>query len=69
MSIFLVDSIGHSRQKKVYTYMCPITNCFRDRAVSLYRSLNLAPNILLHFRHTAPLYEACESVFGVSWFL
>ena len=31
-------------------------------AVSLYRSLDLAPNIVLHSRRTAPLYEACESV-------
>jgi len=35
-----------------------ILNGFRDRAISLYRSLNLAPNIVHHSRHTAPLYEA-----------
>jgi hypothetical protein len=28
-------SIGHSKQK-VYMYMCPIPNGFRDRAISLY---------------------------------
>jgi hypothetical protein len=31
------QSIGHSKQK-VYMYMCPIPNCFRDRAISLYSS-------------------------------
>jgi hypothetical protein len=30
-------SIGHSKQK-LYTYMCPIPNGFRDRAISLYSS-------------------------------
>jgi hypothetical protein len=29
--------IGHSKQK-VYMYMCPIPNGFRDRAISLYTS-------------------------------
>jgi hypothetical protein len=29
-------SIGQSEQK-VYTYMCPIPNSFRDTAISLYR--------------------------------
>jgi hypothetical protein len=28
------NSIGHSEQK-VYMYMCPIPNGFRDRAISL----------------------------------
>jgi hypothetical protein len=27
--------IGHSKQN-MYMYMCPIPNCFRDRAISLY---------------------------------
>jgi hypothetical protein len=30
-------SIGHSKQK-VYMYMCPIPNGFRDRAISLHSS-------------------------------
>jgi len=29
-------SIGHSKQKKVYMYMCPIPKVFRDRAISPY---------------------------------
>jgi hypothetical protein len=28
-------------------YMCPIPNGFRDKAISLYSSLDLAPNIVL----------------------
>jgi hypothetical protein len=30
-------NIGHSR-KKVYMYMCPVPNGFRDRTISLYSS-------------------------------
>jgi hypothetical protein len=30
--------------------MCPIPNGFRDRAISLYSSLDLAPNIVLPSR-------------------
>jgi len=36
--------------------MCPIPKGFRDRAISLTRSLDLAPNIVLHSRRTAPRY-------------
>jgi hypothetical protein len=28
-------SIGHSKQKQMYIYMCPIPNDFRDKATSL----------------------------------
>jgi hypothetical protein len=31
-------STGHSEQK-VYVYMCPIPNRFRDRAISLFSTL------------------------------
>jgi hypothetical protein len=48
--------------KKLYMYMCPVPNGFRDRAISLYSSLDLAANIVLHFRRTAPLSETCESL-------
>jgi hypothetical protein len=47
-------SIAHSKQK-LYMYLCPIPNGFRDRAISLKRSLDLAPNIVLRSRRTAPL--------------
>jgi hypothetical protein len=43
-------SVGHSKQKEVNMYICPIPNCFRDRAISQYSSLGLAPNIVLLFR-------------------
>jgi hypothetical protein len=52
-------SIGHSKQKMYsYMYMCPIPNGFRDRAISLNSSSDLAPNIVLPSRLTAPLSEA-----------
>ena len=47
--------------------MCPISNGFRDKNNGLYSSLDLAPNIVLSSRRTAPLYEECESVWSVSW--
>jgi hypothetical protein len=53
-------SIGHPKQKKK-KHTCPIPDGFRGTAISLYKSLDLAPNIVLHCRRTAPLYEACES--------
>jgi hypothetical protein len=36
--------------KKVYIYLYPIPNGFRDRVISLYSSLDLAPNIVLPSR-------------------
>jgi hypothetical protein len=36
--------------KKVYMYVCPIPNGFRDTAISLYSRLDLAPNIVLPSR-------------------
>jgi hypothetical protein len=42
-------SLGHSKQK-VYMQMRPILNGFRDRAISLYSSLDLAPSIALPSR-------------------
>jgi hypothetical protein len=54
-------SIGRSKQKSEL-YMYSIPNGFRDRVISLCRSLDLAPNIVLPSRLTEPLSEACESV-------
>jgi hypothetical protein len=39
-------SIGYSKQE-VYMCMCPIPDGFRDTAISLYSSLDLAPKIVL----------------------
>jgi hypothetical protein len=41
--------------KTMYMYMCPIPNGFRDRTVSLYIILDMAPDI-----------EACSSVIGLA---
>jgi len=49
-------------------YMCPIPNGFRGRDISMYSSLDLAPDFVLS-RRNAPLSEACESVLSVSWLL
>ena len=46
-------SIGNSKQKTLYEHVS-YSEHFRDRAISLKRSLNLAPNIVLHSRRTAP---------------
>ena len=50
MSIFWEVTVSVILRKKVYTYMCPIPSGFRDRGISLNRSLNLAPNIVHHSR-------------------
>jgi hypothetical protein len=46
-SIFWEVMVSVIVSKKVYMYMCPIANGFRDRAISLYSSLDLASNIVL----------------------
>jgi hypothetical protein len=38
MNILGGHSIGHSKEK-MYMYLCPIPNGFRDRAISLYSML------------------------------
>ena len=68
-SIFWEVIVSVILSKKVYMYLCSILNGFQDRAISLHRSLDLAPNIVLPSCCTAPLYEACESVWSVSWLL
>jgi hypothetical protein len=54
--------IDHSK-KNVYVrgYMCPILNGFRDRAILLYSSLDLAPNIVLP---SFPYVNRCEASVG-----
>ena len=49
--------------------MCPILKGFRDRGIWLYSGLAWAPSIVLLSRRAAPLSEACESVWNVSWLL
>jgi hypothetical protein len=54
-------------------YMCPISNVFRHRAISLYSSSDLAPNIVLpsHLwigvkRHLA-IVPVDSDIVGVLW--
>jgi hypothetical protein len=50
MSKFWEVIVSVILSKKVYMYMCPIPNTFRDRAISLHSSLDLVPNIVLPSR-------------------
>jgi hypothetical protein len=65
-SIFWKVIVSAILRKKVYMSMCPIPNGFWYLECSI---LNLARNIFLPSRRNAPLYEACESVWSVSWLL
>jgi hypothetical protein len=51
-------SIDHSKQK-VYVYMCPIPNGFRDRAISLYSSLYTAQTSNTPCPHTSCKVHWC----------
>jgi len=44
---------GHSKQKSVYVHLS-YSERFPDIAISMNRSLDLAPNTVLHSRHTSP---------------
>jgi hypothetical protein len=39
VNIVVGHSIAHSKKKKVYMYMCPIPNGFRDRIILVYSTL------------------------------
>jgi hypothetical protein len=52
------DTTGFSKRKKVYMYMCPIPNGFRDRAISLYRRAT---------RHILTRVARCTNVDGGSF--
>jgi len=67
MSILWEVIISVILSKQKYMYMCPIPSDFRGRAIWMYRSLDLSPNIVLHSRRAASLYEASESVWSVRW--
>ena len=68
-SIFWEVIVWVIRSKNVYMNMSPILNDFRDRGIWLYSGLAWAPSIVLPSRRAAPLSEACESVWSVSWLL
>jgi hypothetical protein len=54
-------------------YMCPIPNGFQDRAISLYSSLDLAPNIVLPSRmwigvkRQLAVVTVANDIVGVLW--
>ena len=67
-SIFWEVIVSVILSKNVYMNMYPILNCFRDRGIWLCSGLAWAPSIVPS-RRAAPLSEACESVWSVSWLL
>jgi hypothetical protein len=46
-SIFWEVTVSAILSKKMYMYMCPISNCFRDRAISLYSSKIIDKKVIL----------------------
>jgi hypothetical protein len=64
--MFLEVIVSVILRKKVYVNMCPFPNVFRYLALSI---LNLAGNIFLPSHLNAPLSEACEAMWSVSWLL
>jgi hypothetical protein len=56
------NSIGHFKKKKVCTYMCPIPNGFRDRAISLYSSKIVDKKEILRTVSNAGIYCSSDKV-------
>jgi hypothetical protein len=54
-------SVGHSKQK-MYMYMCPIPNGFRDRAISLYNSKLVDKKKTLHTVSDTGIYCSSDKV-------
>jgi hypothetical protein len=48
--------------KKLYMYMCPIPNGFRDRAISLYRSKIVDKKEILRTVSNAGIYFSSDKV-------
>jgi hypothetical protein len=55
-------SICHSKQKKVYVYMCPIPIGFRDTEVSLYSSKTLHKKEILRLVSNTGIYCSSDKV-------
>jgi hypothetical protein len=72
-SIFWEVIVSVILSKNIYMYMCPVPNGFRDRANSLYSSLDLAPNIVLSsgmwigVKHQLAVVTADSDNVGVLW--
>jgi hypothetical protein len=61
VSILGGHSVGHSKQK-VYVYMCPIPNGFRDRAISLYTSQIVDKKEMLRTVSNTGIYCSSDKV-------
>jgi hypothetical protein len=61
VSILGGHTIGHSKQK-VYMYMCPIPNGFRDRAISLYSSKIFDKKEIVRPVSNTSIYYSCDKV-------
>jgi hypothetical protein len=68
VSILGGHSIGYSKQK-VYMCMCPIPNCFWDRAISLYSSKILDKKEILHTVSNMDNYCSSDYRQGMDWIL
>jgi hypothetical protein len=62
VSIFWEVIIFVILSKKVYVYMCPILNSFRDRAISLYSSKIVDKKEILHTVSNAGIYCSSDKV-------
>jgi hypothetical protein len=54
-------SIGHSKQK-LYMYMCPMPNSFRDKAISLYRSKIVDKKEILRTVSNTGIYYSSDRI-------
>jgi hypothetical protein len=61
-SIFWEVIVSVILSKKVYMYMCPIPNGFRDRAISLYSSKIVDKNEILHIVSNTGMYFSSNKV-------
>jgi hypothetical protein len=60
--VFWEGIISVILSKKVYVYMCPIPNCFRDRAISLYSSKFVDKQEILRTVSNTGIYCSSDKV-------
>jgi hypothetical protein len=61
-SIFWEVIVPVILSKKMYVYMCPIPNGFRDRAISLYNSKIVDKKEILHTVSNTGIYFSNDKV-------
>jgi hypothetical protein len=61
-SIYFKFIVSVILSKKLYTYMCPIPNSFRDRVISLYSSTIVDKKEILHTVSNTGIYCSSEKV-------